>query len=348
MFSKPSGISCTGNTPFSAERDPNAGSMEGFGENMVIEGLSQEVTEVLTSCRRSGTLSHYKSAWEKWNGWYIGRKINPISAGVNHVLQFLSDLYQSGLEYRTINCYRSTISAYHIHVDNKPIGQHPMVCKLLSGVFNKRPPQPKYTIIWDVNSVVNYIKRLSSNDELSVKDLTLKLTTLIALTSSGRSSEITYLDTRYRVFKNNSVIFHFSKLTKTWKKGQSPPTFELNSFTGEDKLCVIQCLKRYLVVSKQWRKNPGSDQLLLSHIKPHGPVTVSTVSRWLKQFLGESGIDTSIFTGHSTRSASSSKVKQLGLSISQILDRGQWSNKTTFEKFYNKPIMVDNRPSVFG
>ena len=30
------------------------------------------------------------------------------------------------------------------------------------------------------------------------------------------------------MFKENSVIFHFTKLAKTWKKGESPPAFELS------------------------------------------------------------------------------------------------------------------------
>ena len=68
-----------------------------------------------------------------------------ISAGVNCVLEFLSNLFSERLEYRTINRleYRSAISAYHEKAEGIPIGQHPKVYQLLSGVFNKRPPQPK-------------------------------------------------------------------------------------------------------------------------------------------------------------------------------------------------------------
>ena len=70
-------------------------------------------------------------------------------------------------------------------------------------------------------------------------------------------------------------------------------------------------------------------------------MSVDTVSLWLKKFLRLSGIDTSIFTGHSTRTASASKAKQVGLNLPEIFKRGQWTNNTTFETFYNKPI-VDN------
>ena len=79
-------------------------------------------------------------------------------------------------------------------------------------------------------------------------------------------------------------------------------------------------------------------QLLISYIRPQNPVSVGTVSRWLKGFLKRSGIDTSTFTEHSTRTASASKSKQVVLSLPVILKRGQWTNKITFETFYYKPI----------
>ena len=73
------------------------------------------------------------------------------------------------------------------------------------------------------------------------------------------------------------------------------------------ELCVIRCLKRCL---------------LKSYIRPHNPVSMDTVSRWLKEFLRLSGIDTSIFTGHRTRTGPASKAKQVGLSLPEISKRG--------------------------
>ena len=52
------------------------------------------------------------------------------------------------------------------------------------------------------------------------------MTMLLAILSSNRASELTNLDIRHVVFKENSVIFQFSKLTKTWKKGTGPPSIE--------------------------------------------------------------------------------------------------------------------------
>ena len=35
-------------------------------------------------------------------------------------------------------------SAFHDYVDGKPVFQHPEVCDLVTGIFNNRPPQPRY------------------------------------------------------------------------------------------------------------------------------------------------------------------------------------------------------------
>jgi len=77
-------------------------------------------------------------------------------------------------------------------------------------------------------------------------------------------------------------------------------------------------------------------QLLLSFVKPHKAVSTSTISRWLVEILGLSGIDTSTFTGHSTRAASTSKAKILGVPTKEILKRGHWSKESTFQIFYYK------------
>ena len=214
------------------------------------------------------------------------------------MLEFLSNLFSEGLEYRTINGYRSAISAYIEKAKGIPIRQHPKVCQLLSGVFNKRPPQPKYTVIWDISNVIDYISTLGNNDNCT-KIIALKLTTLLAILSSNRVSELTYLDIRHILFKENSIVFHFSKLTKTWRKGKSPPSFELKGFE-KAQVCVIRYMKQYLLITDPLRRE-NATQLLISYISLHNPVFVDTVSRWLKEFLRLSGIDTSIFTGHSTR-----------------------------------------------
>ena len=80
---------------------------------------------------------------------------------VTERLNCLSTLFEKSLQYRTINSYRSAISAYH------------NFCALLTGAFNQRPPQPRYTFVWNVEIVLVYLKtNMPDNSQLSEKDLT--------------------------------------------------------------------------------------------------------------------------------------------------------------------------------
>ena len=90
---------------------------------------------------------------------------------------------------------------------------------------------------------------------------------------------------------------------------------------------------------------------MLGYIKPHVEVSNSTVSRWIKETLKHFGIDITTFKGHSTRAASSSKVGSIDLSVPDILNRISLSQKTTWQRFYNKPIVSRNelyQKSVLG
>ena len=57
-----------------------------------------------------------------------------------------------------MNSLRSAISAYHVHIDGKSVEKQPKVFALLAGIFNQRPPQPRYVVIWDVEIVLQYIR----------------------------------------------------------------------------------------------------------------------------------------------------------------------------------------------
>ena len=66
------------------------------------------------------------------------------------------------------------------------------------------------------------------------------------------------------------------------------------------------------------RKNPSRTQLLLSYRKLYKEIASSTVSGWIKKVLQLANMDTNVFNGHSTRSASTSKVNLKGLAPSDI------------------------------
>ena len=61
--------------------------------------------------------------------------------------------------------------------------------------------------------------------------------------------------------------------------------------------------------------------------------------------LGQAGIDTELFSAHSTRCASTSKAIA-SVSTDVILATAGWTEESTFRKFYNKPVAVTNQMSL--
>ena len=117
---------------------------------------------------------------------------------VTWVCQFLHCLFMNGLSYSVLNTARSVISNLNLEATLnsavKPVGQHPLVCRYLKGVFNKNGPVPRYNTIWPVEKVPDYLKLLWPLEKITLKDLTLKLVMLIALTTGQRCQTLTLLD----------------------------------------------------------------------------------------------------------------------------------------------------------
>ena len=106
-------------------------------------------------------------------------------------------------------------------------------------------------------------------------------------------------------------------------------------------MCPVHSLEEYLARTKPLRKDT---QLFISIIKPHGPVTSSTVARWLKEVLSNAGIDTSIFKAHSVRGASTSMAAKMGVTVETILGAADWRSESVFRKFYYRPSNDSSNP----
>ena len=73
------------------------------------------------------------------------------------VVNFLAELFAEGYQYRSLNAYCSAISSIHQKVDGQSIGHHPLVCHLLKGSYNQKPPTPRYSHFWDVGVVLQFL-----------------------------------------------------------------------------------------------------------------------------------------------------------------------------------------------
>ena len=123
-----------------------------------------------------------------------------------NITAFLAHSFDKGLEYRTINTYRSALSGVLPPIEGFPVGQHPLVVCLLKGILNLRPALPRYQQAWDVNVAVDFLRSLPANEALPLSTLSQKLALLLALTAPKRSSELKMLDLRFMRFLPEGVV----------------------------------------------------------------------------------------------------------------------------------------------
>ena len=254
-------------------------------------------------------------------------------------MNFLSELYQKELSYSAINTARAALSTVIHPPEGCTFGHHPLVARFLKGVFTARPALPRYQEVWDVSVVLKYLKSLHPPEQLSLKDLTLKMTMLIALLSGQRCQTIHALDTTTMVLSADKCVFYIYELLKTSRPGKHYGCLELRAYADDKQLCVVNLLQEYVQRTVKFRGTNA--QLLLSYHKLHNPVSTATIGRWLKEVLKRAGIDIQKFSAHSTRSASVSAAKTLNISVKTILDAAGWSNADTFAKFYDRPVISD-------
>ena len=165
------GESNRASTSSSEEQQSEISRLEGVRRSVQNEGISDEAFQIMCSSWRVSTEKSYSSAWRKWLGWCHEWKLDPFPNFVKSVVDFLSYHFQQGRQYSTINTYRSALSATIPPIDGQPVGQHPLVCKLLQGMFNKRPPMPQYQTTWDVGLVIQCLRSLSPTEDQSLQVL---------------------------------------------------------------------------------------------------------------------------------------------------------------------------------
>ena len=210
----------------------------------------------------------------------------------------------------------------------------------MKGIFENRPPIPKYSDTWDVGQVLRYLSSLSSNESLSLADLTRKTLVLCLLVSGKRRNAIVQLSLEGLRKSDSSYVFNAVK-EKHHRPGKPRENIIFKSYDQDTSVCVIRCLKRYIEVTASLR---GEDkQLFISYQKPFHAVKSATLGNWIRHVMSQAGIDIFRYAPHSARAASGSAAIQAHVPIDVLLEAVGWSNEATFATYYNKTIVQQPR-----
>ena len=229
---RPSNVHDMGDPSNDRDRGIKACGLENFRESHQAQGVSKQASDLLSAAWRDGTKSAYNSCWKHWASWCGQQQVDLFCAPVETIANFLSSLLLNGYEYRSINSYSSAISAFHLEIKGRKVGQLQLIKQIMKGAFNSRPPMPRYQQTWDVDKVLNHLSSLGDNKNLSLKQLSQKTLILMALASAGRVSELQKLDLAFIRRDQNEVICTIAGLTKTMKVGNKPQEMKFPKSDG--------------------------------------------------------------------------------------------------------------------
>ena len=254
--------------------------------------------------------------------------------------------FKKRASYNTINTARSALASIVFLEDKRyTISTHPWISRYFKGVFNLRPPAPRYTFIWDVGKVLEYLRKLTPAHKISLRQLTLKLCTLLALVTAQRVQTICYFTLDNMSVSRESVEIAVTNLLKQSRPGHVGAKISLKALPGDKKLCIVHYLREYIHRTKPLRKNERN--LFICYKRPHAKASKQTIARWIKTILKASGINTDLFKAHSTRAAATSLAKRNKLPVAEILKHAGWSSESTFRNFYLRPTLNETSNS-FG
>ena len=132
--------------------------------------------------------------------------------------------------------------------------------------------------LWNVGILFGYLEQQQGdNNSLSDKLLIQKLLILLLLLCAHKSSAVNFFRVSHMVLNDLSVIFIPTEVLKNSRKGKPFDRFEYSSY-ADKKLCIISCLKKYLV-RRDKRVGLNTDQVIITLKKPLKGASIDTTSR---------------------------------------------------------------------
>lgn len=297
-------------------------------------GVPDQALDLICASLSANTIRQYSVTFKVWWEFCILNKFNPLEPSVHVVMSFITHQYNRGDSYGSINTHRSALSLLLGH----NIGTDDRITRILKGVYKLRPSIPKYINTWDPQVVLSKLETWYPNSELSLEKLTKKLVMLLALCTAHRLQTFSLIKINNIKCFASVIKIYIIDIIKTSRPGKDQPILSLPFFLENPRVCPAKTLQEY--IGKTIHLRPSNvENLLITFKRPHKAATAQTIGRWLKQTMGECGVDVTMFSAHSTRHAATSAAHSSGVSMDVIRKTAGWTaTSQTFARFYQRPV----------
>ena len=257
-------------------KDDGVKGVSGLGAKYTGRGLSVNARSLINKSWNRRTKSRYECFVNKWRGFCTKAGRPWEITKVEHCANFLAELRASGLGYSSINTARSALSAAVCLEEGGSLGSHPLIVRIMKGVFKEAPSRPRYSETWDPNIVLEYVSKRKIVD-LCLRDLSHNLATMLLLCSGQRCQTLAQLSADNVRIDENQCVFTITGILKTTRPGHSKNTLVLKPFKENKDICVVEHIREYMSrVDRIRESTTGSKTFFVSFKPPHRAVGPST------------------------------------------------------------------------
>ena len=235
------------------------------------------------------------------------------------MLTFIHCMYINGCLYSGICAARSALPRIVIIKGYTKLLEHSFISSSLKCMYNRHPSVPKYTSIWDISLVLDCYNSIETNDKLQFKNLVKKIVMYFMFLGAHRKQALITIAVDNIVIEQIKIVFIPNK---TLKHTNTHRPLEPLIYQGDplyEKLFIVNAVQTYL----RMRENlvdANTEEVIIIYGKPYKLALSDTTSRWIKDKLGIASINTSVYKQHSCRSAKRSNARDIGFSITDILN----------------------------
>ena len=238
-------------------------------EYVQTQNVPSTAQDIILASWKKSTLGKYNSILKRWADFCHQRGKDKFCTNADEIITFLTTMIENeNIGYNTICGYRSALNTV-ISIPQFPdISEHPLIRRFIKGVFNIKPPEPRYTYTWDVNGVLEYFNNLCENEALDYKQLSYKLVTLLMLLAGTRVNSLTAFSCNKMSLNSYKCTFIPCKLLKHSRPNFIFKPIEYNRYSANDKLCPVLLIKEY--IRRRTVLDTNTHQLIVTVNKPHG------------------------------------------------------------------------------
>ena len=293
---------------------------------------SLDASDTLLSHFTANTSSNriYARAHHLFIAWCISYGVDVCYFTTTQLVNFLVAAHRSGYSINTIQVFKSAIM--QLHLDRDTIDCDTDVRTLMKS-FKKSGPLLSLTRPQvNIAATLSHLAKIPSNGRTALKALNQKTAFLLAMAAFLRPSDLLRIVLSKCTLDETGRLSLCIEAPKETRRGR--PIIKIlmvHPLANDDPLCPVAA---FLAL----RNHPGTtqrpkDNLLVNSLTPSKPLSVNTISSWLRLLTKMS---TDLVPVPSIRSLASDLALSRGVPKEDVVTLGNWSSDSVFEFHYRR------------